>query len=49
LTSKRLEETGIFDMSFIKKILDDHLDGKREHSAALWSLLMFESFLRKEA
>ncbi len=48
LTSKRLEETGIFDMSFIKKILNDHLDGKREHSAALWSLLMFESFLRKE-
>jgi len=49
LTSKRLEETGIFDMAFIKKMLNDHLDGKREHSAALWSLLMFEAFLRKEA
>ncbi len=49
LTSKRLAETGIFDMTFIKKMLDDHLDGKREHSAALWSLLMFEAFLRKEA
>jgi len=48
LTGRILEETGIFDMTFIKKILNDHLSGQREHSAVLWSLLMFEAFLRKE-
>ncbi|MDH5647641.1 MAG: asparagine synthase-related protein, partial [Candidatus Heimdallarchaeota archaeon] len=49
LTSKTLEETGIFNMPFIKKMVDNHQSGKSEHSAALWSLLMFESFLRKES
>lgn len=48
LTSKHLEETGIFNMPFIRKILDDNERGHREHSAAIWSLLMFEAFLRKE-
>ena len=49
LTGKTLEDTGIFDMKFVKKMVDDHQNGDREHSAALWSLLMFEAFLRKEA
>jgi asparagine synthase (glutamine-hydrolysing) len=27
-------------------MLDQHQSGRRDHSASLWSLLMFESFLR---
>lgn len=47
LASERLADTGLFNMTFIQKLVDDHQSGVREHSAALWSLLMFESFLRK--
>jgi asparagine synthase (glutamine-hydrolysing) len=46
LTGPVLAETGIFDIRFIRKVIDDHQAGKREHSAVIWSLLMFESFLR---
>jgi asparagine synthase (glutamine-hydrolysing) len=46
LCSERLSDTGYFDMSFVKKLVDDHQSGLREHSAVLWSLLMFESFLQ---
>lgn len=49
LSSEQLAETGIFDMRFIKKLVDDHQSGVSEHSAVLWSLLMFESFLRVNA
>ena len=44
-----LMETGIFDSGFLKKLVDEHQSGMGEHSAALWSLLMFESFLRNVA
>ena len=47
LTSKYLEETAVFNMPFIKRMVDEHQRGQREHSAALWSLLIFESFLRR--
>lgn len=44
-----LMETGIFDSGFLKKLVDEHQSGMGEHSAALWSLLMFESFIRNVA
>jgi asparagine synthase (glutamine-hydrolysing) len=47
LTSERLNETGLFNMPFLKKLVSDHQAGRREHSAAIWSLLMFEAFLKK--
>ncbi len=40
-----LEETGLFDMAFIERLLDDHSAGTSDYSAAIWALLMFESFL----
>jgi asparagine synthase (glutamine-hydrolysing) len=42
-----LAETGIFDMKRLKTIVDQHQSGVREHSAVMWGLLMFESFLRQ--
>ncbi|MEX1994490.1 MAG: XrtA/PEP-CTERM system amidotransferase [Steroidobacteraceae bacterium] len=45
----RLAESGIFDPATLRRIVDDHLAGRRDHSAPLWSLLMFEGFLRKHA
>lgn len=47
LSSSALSETGIFNMSYIQNIVNQHQSGQREHSAVIWSLLMFESFLRK--
>jgi len=41
-----LSSTGYFDPAFLKRLVDEHQSGAREHSSALWSLLMFESFLR---
>jgi len=40
-----LKEVGMFDMRFMEQILDQHTSGIRDHSAAIWALLMFESFL----
>ena len=34
-------------MSTVAKLLDQHQSGERDHSAALWSLSMFEAFLRQ--
>lgn len=41
-----LAATGIFDMAFLKQMVERHQSGKSDFSAPLWSLLMFEAFLR---
>lgn len=38
--------TGIFNMPFLTELVDYHESGRRDNSAPLWSLLMFEAFLR---
>jgi asparagine synthase (glutamine-hydrolysing) len=42
-----LRESGWFDMPTIGMLLDQHQSGQRDHSAALWTLSMMESFLRQ--
>ncbi len=42
-----LEETGFFNRHFLESMVDEHQSGLRDYSGPLWSLLMFESFLRK--
>lgn len=42
-----LASSGYFEHSFLKRLVTEHQSGRREHSAAIWSLLMFESFLRQ--
>ena len=42
-----LADSGIFDRQYLEKLVDQHQSGTRDHSAALWSLLMFEAFLRR--
>jgi asparagine synthase (glutamine-hydrolysing) len=46
LMGKTLSQTGIFNMSYVQQMLDQHQSGLRDYSAPLWTLLMFESFLR---
>ena len=39
-------ETGIFDRVTCADLLDEHQAGVRDYSAPLWTLLMFDAFLR---
>jgi asparagine synthase (glutamine-hydrolysing) len=41
-----LAATGIFERRVLEEILQDHQSGVRDHSSPLWTLLMFEAFLR---
>jgi asparagine synthase (glutamine-hydrolysing) len=41
-----LAGTGIFERRVLEQIIDDHQRGARDHSSPLWTLLMFEAFLR---
>lgn len=42
-----LRQSGLFEMATIARLLDQHQSGARDHSAALWTLSMFELFLRQ--
>ena len=41
-----LADTGIFDRRALQHLVDAHLNGSRDYSSPLWTVLMFESFLR---
>jgi asparagine synthase (glutamine-hydrolysing) len=43
----RLAGSGMFNPSVLRRLVDDHQSHRRNHSAVLWSLLMFDGFLRK--
>ncbi|MCP5140741.1 MAG: amidotransferase 1, exosortase A system-associated [Gammaproteobacteria bacterium] len=42
-----LQQLGIFDPSALRRLVDEHLSGRFDRSAALWALAMFESFQRR--
>jgi asparagine synthase (glutamine-hydrolysing) len=46
LLGDTLANTGMFNKSFLQEMLDHHQSGRRDYSAPLWTLLMFEAFLR---
>ena len=46
VTTGGLVETGIFDVAYLNTLVDQHQSGAFDHSSAIWSLMMFESFLR---
>ncbi|APW45073.1 XrtA/PEP-CTERM system amidotransferase [Rhodoferax antarcticus] len=45
----QLEATGYFNPQTLQTMVRQHLSGQRDHSAPLWTLLMFEAFLRQAA
>ncbi|KAB8041578.1 XrtA/PEP-CTERM system amidotransferase [Janthinobacterium aquaticum] len=47
LLGPTLAQCGLFDMDYIGQLIEQHGSGRRDYSAPLWSLLMFESFLRQ--
>jgi len=44
---ERLADSGFFNPGELRRMVDQHQSGIKDHSAPLWSLLMFEAFLRK--
>lgn len=44
-----LGETGIFDQEFLRQMVEQHESGMRDYSASIWTILMFEAFLRQGA
>lgn len=46
LLGERLADTGFFNRAYLKRLVDDHQSGVRDYSAPIWTLLMFDGFLR---
>jgi asparagine synthase (glutamine-hydrolysing) len=49
VSGQRLRDSGFFDPDGLARLLLEHRTKKRDHSAILWSLLMFDGFLRSAA
>ena len=41
----RMLQSGYFNPNFLAHLVDEHQAGRRDYSAPLWSLLMFDAFL----
>ena len=46
---ERLASTGWFNAAYLQHLVEAHQSGRCDYSAPLWTLLMFEAFLRKVA
>ncbi|MEJ6008008.1 XrtA/PEP-CTERM system amidotransferase [Paucibacter sp. AS339] len=44
---ERLASTGWFDPVYLRHLVDAHQSGASDYSAPIWTLLMFEAFLRQ--
>jgi asparagine synthase (glutamine-hydrolysing) len=42
-----MRDSGIFDVGFLRQVVEQHQSGRRDFSAPIWTLLMFAAFLRK--
>ncbi|NOX92768.1 MAG: amidotransferase 1, exosortase A system-associated [Gammaproteobacteria bacterium] len=47
LLSSNLTDSGMFNQKFLQKLVTEHQESRRDHSAVIWSLLMFEAFQRR--
>ena len=47
LLGEGLTDTGLFDRAYLEHLVSAHQSGRRDYSAALWSLLMFEAWRRR--
>jgi asparagine synthase (glutamine-hydrolysing) len=46
ILGSRLADTGWFNRSYLEELVRDHNNGSRDYSASIWTILMFEAFLR---
>jgi asparagine synthase (glutamine-hydrolysing) len=43
-----LVKTGLFNQHYLERLVNEHQSGMRDHSAPLWSLLMFQATIRDD-
>ena len=46
LLGPQMSESGMFNMATINQLVDQHESGVRDHSTPIWTLLMYDAFLR---
>lgn len=46
--SQQMTQSGYFNEKRLRRLIDDHVSGRRDNSASLWTLMMFESFIRQQ-
>lgn len=46
LLGDRLAATGFFNAAYLRELVEHHESGRRDYSSPLWTLLMFDAFLR---
>jgi asparagine synthase (glutamine-hydrolysing) len=44
-----LADTGLFNQRYLEQLVADHQSGRREYSAPLWSLLMFQAAIQNDS
>ncbi len=49
LLSGIMVECGLFNQDTMTTLIDQHASGRRDNSAALWTLMMFAAFMQKNA
>lgn len=47
ILSPGIMDSGYFNQEFLKLMVEQHQSGKEDYGVALWSVLMFEAFLRQ--
>ena len=47
LGGERLGDSGLFDLAALADLVGQHQSGRHDHATVLWSVLMFDSFLRQ--
>jgi asparagine synthase (glutamine-hydrolysing) len=45
--SERAASRGLFDQTFVRRVVTEHQSGARNHSERLWSLVNFEMWMRQ--
>jgi asparagine synthase (glutamine-hydrolysing) len=46
LLTGRIADCGMFNIDYVEQLVDEHQSQRRDHSAPIWSLFMFDAFLR---
>ncbi len=47
MLGETLASTGIFNADYLRHLCDAHQSGARDYSASLWTVMMFEAFLKR--
>ena len=47
LAPESVRRRGLFEPDVVKRIFDEHIEGRRDHGTALWTLMVLESWQRR--